>query len=91
MKIVWQQVRGVGAVLMFPFWMARRLAPFDFRSFLLSRRTTRNGAVLICLLALSAGYLIALDIPRQVEIDQCLDHGGAYNYQTGDCLFAENR
>jgi uncharacterized membrane-anchored protein len=39
---------------------------------------------IIILLALTA---VGFVIKRQIEIDKCLDNGGKWNYETGQCEY----
>jgi hypothetical protein len=43
--------------------------------------------VVVVVLLLVAGVPFSLWLYRQIEIDKCLDAGGAWNYEQRHCLF----
>ena len=42
-------------------------------------------------LILAVGILLGIWLYRQVLIDKCLDAGGAWDYQQGDCIHEERQ
>ena len=54
------------------------------------KRPNRQKLIIVAIVALIAG-LVVLWLKKQLDIDACLDHGGAWSYEQGKCEGARSR
>ncbi len=87
MNIEWNVVWGVGAILVGVYWIIKRSVPVGIEGKEPSFFAKGKWAVLLGIFAISLGLFIATDAPKQLKVDECLDKGGSFNYETITCEF----
>ncbi len=83
LDIVW----GVGAILMGIYWIIKRSVPVGIEGKEPSFIAKGKWAVLLGIFAIFLGLFVVIDAPKQQKVDECLDNGGSFNYETITCEF----
>ena len=89
MNIEWNLVWGVGVILVGVYWVIKRSVPVGIEGRDPSFIAKGKWAVLLGIIAIILGLFVAIDIPKQIKIDKCLDNGGSFNYETNSCEFSK--
>lgn len=86
MHIPWHYIWGAGLVGVGVYWIVKRNVPVRIAGYPSSFYAKGRGALLLGIVAIIIGLILALDLPEQLRIDQCLDRGGRYDYERDVCL-----
>ena len=85
MNIEWNLIFGIGVILVGVYWIIKRSVPVGIEGRNPSFIAKGKWAVLLGSIAILLGLFVAIDIPKQLKIDKCLDNGGSFNYETNSC------
>ncbi len=91
MQFGWNQLWGALAMLVGVYWILKRKVPVGIEGRPPSFHVAGKWAVLLGIVAIVIGLVVALEIPRHVEIDRCLDGGGRFNYEKSLCERSETK
>ena len=86
MHFRWNQIWGSGVIVVGIVWILKKNIPIGFALRSPSFYAREKWAIFLGILAVAFGLFIALEIPKQIIIDRCLDSGGSYNYETNECV-----
>ena len=86
MHFGWNQIWGSGVIVVGIVWILKKNIPIGFELRPPSFYAKGKWAIILGILAIAFGLFIALEIPKQIKIDHCLDSGGSYNYETNECV-----
>jgi len=89
MNIEWNLIFGIGVILVGIYWIIKRSVPVGIEGRNPSFIAKGKWAVLLGSIAILLGLFVAIDIPKQLKIDKCLDNGGSFNYETNFCEFSK--
>ncbi len=87
MNIEWNIVWGVGAILIGIYWIIKRSVPVGIEGKEPSFIAKGKWAILLGIFSISLGLFVATDAPKQLKVDECLDKGDRFNYETISCEF----
>lgn len=85
MSTDWRLFFGLSIAVVGVVWIVRRHVPIGIEGRPPSFHARGRWAVALGILAMALGLIIALNIPRQLEVDACLDQGGRFDYEKGEC------
>jgi hypothetical protein len=85
MSTGWRLIFGIGLAAVGIYWIFRREVPVGIEGRPPSFHARGIWAVGLGILAIIWGLVVAFDVPRQFEIDSCLDSGGRFDYERGTC------
>ena len=86
MAIAWPQIWGIIAIGVGIYWIIKREVPIGIEGRPPSYHARGKWAVLLGISAIIIGLIVALEIPKQIKIDKCLDNGGRYDYENDKCV-----
>jgi hypothetical protein len=86
MHFGWNQIWGSAVIVVGIVWIFKKNIPIGFELRPPSFYAKGKWAIFLGILAIAFGLFIALEIPKQIKIDRCLDSGGKYNYETNECV-----
>jgi hypothetical protein len=89
MEIAWPQIWGIIAIGVGIYWIINRDVPVGIEGSPPSFHARGKWAVLLGIVAIIIGLIVALEIPKQIKIDKCLDNGGKYDYENNKCDYGE--
>jgi hypothetical protein len=87
MNIGWQQFFGFGIAAVGAYWIIKRHVPIGIEGQPPSFHARGWLSVTLGVVGIVIGLVVAFDVPKQIKIDSCLDHGGSVDAQTGQCIF----
>ena len=87
MTFGFNQIWGSIVIIVGVVWILRKNVPAGIRGRPPSFYVKGKWAVFIGISAIILGLFFALDIPKQIEIDSCLDSGGSYDYEKEECVY----
>jgi hypothetical protein len=89
-EIPWPQIWGIGAIGVGIYWIIRRNVPVGIEGYPSSFYVKGKGAIFMGVVAIIIGLIVAIDLPKQLWIDKCLDSGGRYDYESEVCNEGES-
>ena len=90
MDVPWQQIWGIGVIGVGIYWIVRRNVPVGIEGYPSSFYVKGKGAILLGVVAILIGLILAIDLPKQIRIDNCLDSGGRFDYERDVCIDAND-
>jgi hypothetical protein len=84
-EIPWQQIGGIGLIGVGIYWIIRRNEPVGIVGYPSSFYVKGKTAIFLGVVAIIIGLIVAMDLPKQLWIDKCLDSGGRYDYGRDVC------
>ena len=85
MDIGWSQIWGTGVIAVGIYWIIRSNVPVGIEGRPPAFHAKGKWAVLLGIVAIVIGSIVALELPKQLKIDACLDSGGRYDYEQNGC------
>jgi hypothetical protein len=86
MQFGWNQIWGIGVILVGIYWIINENIPVGIEGRPPEYFVRGKWKIILGILAILLGLFIALEIPKQIAIDRCLDSGGSFDYQTNQCI-----
>jgi len=87
MNIGWHQFFGFGIAAVGVYWIIKRHVPIGIEGQPPSFHARGWLAVTLGVVGIVIGLVVAFDVPNQIKLDRCLDHGGSFDAQQGQCNF----
>lgn len=87
MNFGWNQIWGFGVVIVGIVWILKKDIPVGIQGKAPSFYVKGKIAVALGILTIILGLTVALEVPKQIEIDRCLDSGGMYDYNKSKCEY----
>ncbi len=91
MNIEWNVIFGIIAIITGLYWIIKRSVPIGIEGKKPSFYAKDNWAILLGIIAIIIGLFFVTNIPKQVQIDECLDKGGSYNYGSNTCDYGQRK
>lgn len=85
MSTAWRLIFGIGLAAVGMYWIIKREIPIGIEGRPPSFYARGIWAVGLGILAVVVGLVVALDVPKQLEVDSCLDSGSRFDYVKGVC------
>lgn len=86
MDIPWAQIWGMGAIVVGIYWILKSEVPVGIKGQPHSFYARGKWAVVLGVVAIIIGLVVSFELPKQVNIDKCLDNGGSYDYERDECI-----
>lgn len=87
MNFGWNQIWGFGVVIVGIVWIFKKDIPIGIEGKTPSFYAKGKIAVALGVLTIILGLTVALEVPKQIKIDRCLDSGGTYDYKKSTCVY----
>jgi hypothetical protein len=87
MHFGWNQIWGFGIVIVGIVWILKKGIPVGIEGKSPSLYVKGKFAVALGILTIMLGLTVALEVPKQIQIDRCLDSGGTYDYDMSTCMY----
>ena len=85
MSTAWRLIFGIGFAAVGVYWIIKREIPIGVVGRPPSFHARGIWAVALGILAVVLGLVVALDVPRHLEVDSCLDSSGRFDYEKDTC------
>ena len=86
MHLGWNQFWGFGVIVVGIAWLIKRKVSIGIEGRPTPYYAKGKWAVILGVFAIALGLFVALEIPKQIKIDRCLDSGGRYDYKKDECI-----
>ena len=87
MDFGWNQIWGFGVVIVGIVCIFKKNIPVGIEGKAPSFLIKGKIAIALGILTIMLGLTVALEVPKHIEIDRCLDSGGMYNYNKSKCEY----
>ena len=85
MSTGWRLVFGLGFMAVGLLWIYKRDVPIGIEGRPPSFHARGAWAIALGIAAIVLGLVIGFDVPRNLQVDSCLDSGGSFDYEKNVC------
>lgn len=85
MSTGWQLIFGLGLIAVGVVWIFKREVPIGIEGRAPSFHARGIWAICLGVAAIVLGLIVTFDVPRNLEVDSCLDGGGSFDYENDVC------
>lgn len=86
MEFGWNQVWGIGVIIVGIYWIIKMNIPVGIEGRPPKYFVRGKWAIVLSVLTILLGLFVALEIPKQIQVDRCLDSGGSFDYKKNECV-----